>query len=362
MSRVESMRICLVGPSDRNGSGWPLPLLREHLRAAGHEVELRDRGAAATPDADVVHAFGWTAARETAGLAGTCTWIVTPSLSTAVGGVPPDEVERLAAAASSLVVRSSREQEEVHRLGVPWFRTWVLPVGVDVETFARKGAMANRTDRVRLVTQASGADDGAVDVITALTKLDDMELVLLLTCGSDEATAPELARHVDELRAAARSAGVSERVAVVAPSSPGERAWWLRSAHVAVAVPHAPTAHDFAAEAMSCGAPVVATPVDALFDLVVHGVTGFHVPVGEPVSLARAVRALVDDDFAVEAHGMAAADRALSRFAWPRVAHELAGVYHRVAQGSLVPEDGASDDEDPGDLDLLAPDDAPEVA
>ena len=360
MSRIESMSICLVGPSGRNGREWPLPLLREHLRAAGHEVEVRDRDAVAT-DAEVVHAFGWTAARDSAELAGRCTWIVTPSPSTEVTGVGRGDVERLAAAASSVVVRSSREQEEVHRLGVPWFRTWVLPVGVDAETFSRKGPMANRTERLRLVTQASGDGDGADDVLAALTRLDDVELVLLLG-GSDETAAPALSRHVDELRAAARSAGVSERFAVVAPPSAGERAWWLRSAHVAVAVPHAPMAHDFVAEAMSCGAPVVATPVDALFDLVVHGVTGFHVPVGEPVSLARAVRALVDDDFAVEAHGMAAADRALSRFAWPRVAHELAGIYHRVAQGSLNPEDGATDDEGLGDVDLLAPDDAPEVA
>lgn len=59
--------------------------------------------------------------------------------------------------------------------------------------------------------------------------------------------------------------------------------------------------------------------------------------------IARAIRRVVDDEFSVESYGMAAADRALSRFAWPRVVHELVGVYRRVAALDRVSED----DEDP---------------
>lgn len=355
MNRTPSMTICLVGSTAADAC-WSLPTLQGELVAAGHRVELRDPASAAAVDAEVVHCFGWESARQYAARAESSTLLVTPSPA-GVPDVAPEEAERLATAAASVVVRSSREQEEVHRLGVPWFRTWVLPVGVDAETFSRLGPMANRTERFRVVTASYGADDGVDDLIAALAKLDDVEVVVLVEepqVGSPGA----LTGRVDELRSAARSAGVSDRFAVVTPRSPGERAWWLRSAHVAVAVPHAPMSHDFVAQAMSCGAAVVATPVDALFDMVVHGVTGFHVPVGEPLSLARAVRTVIEDEFTIEAYGMAAADRALSRFDWPRVAHELAGIYARVAQGSLAPEEPEAEEEEAlPDLDLLALDD-----
>jgi glycosyltransferase involved in cell wall biosynthesis len=349
------MTICLVGPTGSD-SCWSLPRLQDELVAAGHRVELRDPANVEAVDAEVVHCFGWEAARQYAARAESSTLLVTPSPH-GVPDVAPEEAERLATAAASVVVRSSREQEEVHRLGVPWFRTWVLPVGVDAATFTRLGPMANRTDRFRVVTTASAPDDGVEDLIAALAKLDDVEVVALVE-ESQGAPPDALTERVDELRSAARAAGVSDRFAVVTPGSPGERAWWLRSAHVAVAVPHAPMGHDFVAQAMSCGAAVVATPVDALFDMVVHGVTGFHVSVGEPLSLARAVRTVIEDEFAVEAYGMAAADRALSRFDWPRVAHELAGIYARVGQGSLAPEEPEPEEEEalPA-LDLLALDD-----
>lgn len=355
MKRPTSMAICLVGPTGSDAS-WSLPRLQEQLVAAGHRVELRDPSCADAVTAEVVHCFGWESARRYAADEESATLLVTPT-PPGRPDVAPEEAERLAMAAASVIVRSSREQEEVHRLGVPWFRTWVLPVGVDAETFTRLGPMANRTERFRVVTNASGAGDGVDDVVAALAKLDDVELVVLLEPAGGSCAA--LARRADELRAAARSAGVSDRFAVVTPKTPGERAWWLRSAHVTVAVPHSPMSHDFVAEAMACGAAVVATPVDALFDMVVHGVTGFHVPVGDPVSLARAVRTVIEDEFTIEAYGMAAADRALSRFDWPRVAHELAGIYARVAQGSLAPEEPELEEEEGlPDLDLMALDEA----
>ena len=337
MATTSPLRIALVLPV-HGTAAWPVELIAEHLREAGHRAEAV-AGVASAGDVDVVHCFGVDAARARATADGGSPVLVTPSTEESLSAAP-FEPDALLAASASAVVRSSRDQEQVHRLGIPWSRTWVLPGAVDTETYRRVGPMARRTDRVRLITEMHGPDDGIEDVLAAISRIEDVELVVM--AGTDRVV--DLRDRERRVRAAASSAGVAQRLAVVAPSSDGERAWWLRSAHVAVAVPRAPRMGDFAAQAMACGSAVVATPVDGLGDLVVHGVTGLNVPVGDTVSLARAVGSLVSDGFARESQGIAAADRALSRFAWPRVTAELAGIYGRIAA-----ERGAAPPDDPSD-------------
>ena len=331
MSRPPPLTIHLVPPASGTSPSWALDSLRSELEQAGHDVTLApgsDLGQGPAPD--VVHCFSVSEALDLPSRAGDAPLLLTPS--TGAGDTEgPDSVPLLTSAAS-VVVRSSSEQERVHRLGVPWSRTWVLPVAVDVDTYSRIGDMANRTDRFRIVAELSGPADGLEDVVAAVSRLDDVELVVLLGQPGGAAVSE---RRLAAIRSAMHDAGIVERCVLVAPASAGERAWWLRSAHVAVAVPHSAAGVDFAAQAMACGTPVVARPVDALVDVVVHGVTGFLVGAGEPLSVARAIRKVLEDDFTVEAYGLAASDRARSRFAWPRVAHELVGVYRRVASPAM---------------------------
>ena len=340
MSRPPPLTIRLVPPSAGTSSSWSLDSLRNELEQAGHDVHVGTADElVAAPAPDVVHCFGITEALDLPAQVGEAPLFVTPSDGFGEGE-PPSAAPVLSSAAS-VVVRSSSQQELVHRLGVPWYRTWVLPVAVDVDTYSRLGEMANRTGRFRLVAELSGPADGLEDVIAAVSRLDDVELVVLL---GEPGGAQVSERRLAAIRSATHDAGVSERCVLVAPSSAGERAWWLRSAHVAVAVPHSAAGVDFAAQAMACGTPVVATPVDALADIVVHGVTGFLVSAGDPLSVARAVRKVLEDEFTVEAYGLAASDRARSRFAWPRVAHELVGVYRRVASSTVDADDLSTTD------------------
>jgi glycosyltransferase involved in cell wall biosynthesis len=339
MSRPSPLSIRLVPPSAGTSPSWSLDSLRDELEQAGHDVRVGTAAELVTaPAPDVVHCFGVTGASDLPPQVGEAPLFVTPSDGFG-GGETPGAAPVLASAAS-VVVRSSSQQELVHRLGVPWYRTWVLPVAVDVDTYSRLGEMANRTGRFRLVAELSGPADGLEDVIAAVSRLEDVELVVLL---GEPGGAEVSERRLAAIRSATHDAGIAERCVLVAPSSAGERAWWLRSAHVAVAVPHSAAGVDFAAQAMACGTPVVATPVDALADIVVHGVTGFLVAAGEPLSVARAVRKVLEDEFTVEAYGLAASDRARSRFAWPRVAHELVGVYRRVSS-STADDDLATTD------------------
>ncbi|WP_421931301.1 glycosyltransferase family 4 protein [Phenylobacterium sp.] len=83
-----------------------------------------------------------------------------------------------------------------------------------------------------------------------------------------------------------------------------------------------------AAEAMSCGAPVVVTDGGALPEVV--GDAGVVVPRGDSAALARAIAALLEDPARRADLGAAARQRARTAFSWTRVAAAYETVLRRA--------------------------------
>jgi glycosyltransferase involved in cell wall biosynthesis len=129
------------------------------------------------------------------------------------------------------------------------------------------------------------------------------------------------------LRALAEEFGVGDRLrlvgAVPRPAVPD----LIRAVDVVVAVPWYEPFGIVPLEAMACGRPVVAAAVGGLLDTVVPGVTGLLVPARDPASLASALTSLVDDPALRARLGRQAAERARSRYAWPRIAAAHARTY-----------------------------------
>jgi glycosyltransferase involved in cell wall biosynthesis len=99
------------------------------------------------------------------------------------------------------------------------------------------------------------------------------------------------ARH--EVEAAARSAGVEDRV-VLAGTRPD--AWALVGAADAVVIPSRSEGMPLAAlEALAAGRPLVATAVRGLRELLVDGRTAILVPPDDPDALAAGIRRVLDD-------------------------------------------------------------------
>ncbi|HET6795039.1 MAG TPA: glycosyltransferase [Acidimicrobiales bacterium] len=71
-------------------------------------------------------------------------------------------------------------------------------------------------------------------------------------------------------------------------------------------------------EAMAAGLPVVATSVSGLPEVVTDGVTGVLVPPEDPVRLAGAIGAILDDPAEGTAMGLRGRTRALDEFRWDR--------------------------------------------
>jgi phosphatidyl-myo-inositol alpha-mannosyltransferase len=87
-------------------------------------------------------------------------------------------------------------------------------------------------------------------------------------------------------------------------------------------------------EAFASGTPAVASDIAGYRDVVRDGRDGLLVPVGDPVALGEALRALAFDPARRQAMAQSARMRA-ERFAWPTVAAEVAAVYERALD---VPE------------------------
>jgi glycosyltransferase involved in cell wall biosynthesis len=153
----------------------------------------------------------------------------------------------------------------------------------------------------------------------------DAELVIV--GGAGDAAHLEVEPEVARLLRIIETTGMHDRVTLAGRLEHGDLPQMLRSADVVVCAPWYEPFGIVPLEAMACGRPVVATSVGGLIDTVVEDVTGVHVPPRDPDALADALEPLLADAERRERYGVAGRRRAVSRYAWRRVALETARVY-----------------------------------
>ncbi|WP_053734845.1 glycosyltransferase [Nocardia sp. NRRL S-836] len=234
-------------------------------------------------------------------------------------------VERLVGKQAALVVATcEHELLELAAAGVPRSRIALAARGVDVELFQPRGDTAQRTGLRRIVTVADPmVDNGLVDLVAALPRLGEVELVIAGTPGSGEA---------DRITRCARRFGVDERVRLLGVVPRAELPALLRSADVVACVPPQATWDALALEAMACGVPVVATAVGGLTDAVIDGVTGVLVPPRDLKQLVRRLRAVLDDETFRNTCEIAGVDRVQARHTWPDVGRSVERLYRHVLE------------------------------
>lgn len=238
--------------------------------------------------------------------------------------------ERLIALRAAHVLAScSDEAAELVRMGLPRFRTSVVPGGVDTAQFSGIGGKASRGAKHRLFAAGRLLRRKGFDVgIRALSDLPDTELVIAGSAVGDDLDRDGEGRR---LRRVAVEHGVHERFRILGPVSHAAMARLYRSADVVLCTPWFEPFGLVPLEAMACRTPVVATAVGGMRDTVVDGVTGRLVETTDPAEVARAVRPLLDDPTLRDTWGAAADDRARSGYNWDRVAAATLHAYHRAA-------------------------------
>lgn len=327
-----------VGPRATKSPADVLPYVGDWAGALAREW--------ATEAPDVVHAYGWLgglaaqlAARRQKvptvqsflGLA--ATHGVRPS-----GAAAPESerlsVEPLVARSAMWVTGESPDDvEAVSRYRHSRARVSVLTSGVDVQRYTSSGPVAARTHAHRILCLASNPlpHNGFDIVIQALSRVPDAEVVIAETDATNR-------RH-DEARGGlkrlAGGLGLTDRVRFAGTVCRDELPALLRSADVFACTPRRPQRAAAALQAMASGVVVVGFGVGVLKDVVVDGVTGFLVSPETPGGLSATLRSLLAHTFQCESMGASGRSRAMSRYAWDRIALDALNIYQQLgAQGS----------------------------
>jgi glycosyltransferase involved in cell wall biosynthesis len=231
----------------------------------------------------------------------------------------------IARTASAVVVPSSAEVQDLAGLGVPRHSIKVVPWGVDTEEFAPEGPAATRGSRARLLAVSTLSDRKELDtLLLALAGVPEAELVVAGWPPQAQLRRHEAHRSLAWL---ASALGISDRVMFAGWPSRSAMPALLRSADLLVSVSWQEQSAMVAVEAMACGTPVVAAAVGGHPDIVADGITGVLVPPGRPSLLAIRIRELLADPVLLSAYGIAAGDRARSRYSWDRIGRETLAVY-----------------------------------
>jgi glycosyltransferase involved in cell wall biosynthesis len=329
------MRIALVAGNEV-ADAEEMRGLAAALQDAGHQVTQHEMDAG--PDADVrsavpglarslssawsrqrpdvVHAFGWAggltalASGRDAGLP-----VVTAfgSLATTERRHGADHVDlertrlerAIGTTSRAVIAASSEEATDLVRMGVNRRRIHVIPAGVDTSVFTPDGPVA---------AHARQADKAKPRIVTA--------------AGIDDEQSATLARTMAALPGA-------ELIASPSGASDAELAALLRSASLFVHVPAYCARGTSCLQAMACGTPVVASSGGAHADMIVSGTNGMLVSPGRPELLAARIRYLLGHPLLREACGIAAADRARSRYSRDRITTETVAIYEAVAEPQL---------------------------
>jgi glycosyltransferase involved in cell wall biosynthesis len=291
---------------------------------------------------DIVHAHSWTmglaalaGARgldlpvaQTFGSLGAAEWRGRPP-------VPPSDARIrleacIARSADVVLASSSEELADLARLGVPRARIRVVPCGIDTEQFSPEGPVAERNGRTRLLAgEPLTAPDSLAIAVHALAEIPDAELVI--TGGPDQAKLGK-DKNRRELMRLARKLGVHTRLVFTGRVAPADLPALLRSADLLVSTaPYEPVGM-MALQAMACGTPVIATAGGAARDAVVDMTTGLLMPPGRPAQLSVRIRRLLGNPLRHEAYGIAATDRARSRYSWERIGRETLAAYARCVR------------------------------
>ncbi|MBR7620128.1 glycosyltransferase family 4 protein [Phenylobacterium sp. 20VBR1] len=196
----------------------------------------------------------------------------------------------------------------------------VIHLGIDQDTFKPQPDIRRRDNRILTTASADVPLKGLKHLIEAycalLERYPRLELVVIGKLR--EGPTAEL---LDDLN-------LLDRVSFIHDLSNDEMAEQYARATICVT----PSLYEGfglpAAEAMSCGAPVVVTDGGSLPEVV--GDAGVVVPKGDSAALARAIGALLDDPARRADLGAAARQRARKAFSWDRAAETYEAVLRRA--------------------------------
>jgi phosphatidylinositol alpha-mannosyltransferase len=207
--------------------------------------------------------------------------------------------------------------------GRRWFggEYTIIPNGVDVDV-APSGPKAPGTDLNILFVGRPEERKGLPILLTAFNALVEHVPCRLTVIGAEREDVLRYVADPDLLQ----SIDIRGRVS-------GE-SLWAELHHADVLCAPSLSGESFGmvlTEAFAAGTPVIASAIAGYSDVVSNGVDGLLVPPGDPQRLAEELQRIYHEPERLREMGKAAR-RSAQRYAWPRVADQVAGVYERAIE------------------------------
>lgn len=214
----------------------------------------------------------------------------------------------------------------------------IIPPGVDTSHFypipgdeAKEAIGIPLCERMLLFVGRIEPLKGIDILIQAIALLRQRGIyVCLAVIGGDPDSSPQAqSSEMARLKALREQAGLTDLVAFLGKRGQDTLPYYYSAAEAVVVPSHYESFGMVALEAMACGTPVVASQVGGLAFLVQDGVTGFTVPVDEPLALADRLALLINDralrqKLGEQAHAVA------QQYAWENIAARVLALYGQV--------------------------------
>ena len=213
---------------------------------------------------------------------------------------------------------SARSVAEAFRLAPD--HVAIIYDGVDTETF-RPNSAAREPGSILYVGNSDDRNKGARYLVEALALLRHRpELKLTVVDRPIARVVPELSEEL----------GISDRVTITGRLSREELVEQYNRAQIFVS----PSLYEGfglpAAEAMACGAPVLATTAGAFPEVIEDGVSGLLVPPGDAGALADGIERILGDAELQRRLGEEGRRRIVDHFSWRETAVRTMALYEEV--------------------------------
>lgn len=237
----------------------------------------------------------------------------------------PPVMQSIVARRLDAILTASRSGKEaiIRELKVAPDKIITVGNGIDLGLFRAMPDLSRGETDILFVGNAEDRKKGIRYLLEALALLDDHLRLTLVDDGMpDKTLAPSLVKDL----------GLEQRVVFTGKVSDEELVRLYCSARLVV-IPSLYEGFGLpAAEAMACGAPVVATTAGALPEVVEDGVSGLLIPPASPQALAHAIKKLINDDHLSRSLSSAGISRATQLFGWRPTAERTLEAYHQILQ------------------------------
>jgi D-inositol-3-phosphate glycosyltransferase len=171
----------------------------------------------------------------------------------------------------------------------------------------------------------------AIALMVKDERLSSLPLCLVVIGGDPSADEIVKSQEMARVQEMSQQLGLEEFVGFQGKRSQDSLPYFYSGSEVVIVPSHYESFGMVALEAMACGTPVVASQVGGLAFLIQDGITGFHVPVGEPEALADRITALLLDRELRIRMGRQAAEFAQA-YSWAIIAERINGVYQSLIE------------------------------